>query len=313
MIGEPMNAKGKVAITGAFGFTGRAIARQLVDAGREVVTLTRRVDHADPLARAIDAVALDFGRPSALAAALEGADTLINTYWIRFPRGTESFERAISGSAVLIAAAREAGVRRIVQVSVVGADHAGPTPYVRAKAAVEDMIRASGLEWSIVRPTLTFGSNDILVNNMAWALRRLPVYGIPGSGTYTIQPVHVDDVARICLELADSEAGRTVDAAGPDVLRFRDMVDTVRAAIGSRSIVVPMPTWTVLAAGRLLGLLVRDVVLTSDEIRELSTSFLTSSQPPLGRIPFGEWVVASAPALGRRWSSELERNYRAPG
>ena len=305
-----MNREHSVAVTGPFGFTGRAIARQLVDRGFDVVTLTRRVDHADPLARSIRSVALDFGRPANLAAALDGVATLFNTYWIRFPRGTESFERAIAESAVLLAAAREAGVGRIVHISVVGADHEAPTPYVRAKAVVEDMVRASGLEWSIVRPTLTYGPGDILVNNMAWALRRLPLYGLPGSGTYTIQPVHVDDVARICIESAHGQPGRTVDAAGPDVMPFREMVETVRSAIGSRSVIVPMPTWGVVAAGRLLGLVVRDVVLTRDEMRELTTSFLTSSQPPLGRIGFKDWVTASADVLGRKWSSELARNYR---
>ena len=306
-------SKARVALTGAFGFTGRAIARQLVDQGRDVVTLTRRIDHADPLARSIESVALDFGRPTDLSRALGGVDTLFNTYWIRFPRGPESFERAIAESAVLLAAAREAGVRRIVHISVVGADHDAPTPYVRAKAVVEDMVRASGLEWSIVRPTLTYGAGDILVNNMAWALRRLPLYGMPGSGAYTIQPVHVDDVARICIDLADGKPGHTVDAAGPDVMPFREMVETVRSAVGSRSVILPMPTWTVLAAGRLLGLLVHDVVLTPDEISELTASFLTSRESPLGQIGFKAWVTSNADSLGRRWSSELARNYRSSG
>ena len=300
----------RIAVTGAFGFTGRAIARQLVDAGRDVMTLTRRVDHTDALARTIQAVRLDFGRPAELADALVGVDTLFNTYWIRFPRGAETFERAIAETNVLLLAARRAGVRRIVHVSVVGAHSEAPTPYVRAKAVVEAAVQASGMEWSIARPTLTYGPGDILINNMAWALRRLPVYGMPGSGAYTIQPVHVDDVARICIDLADGDAGRTVDAAGPDVMSFREMVDAVRSAVGSRSRVVPMPTWTVLAAGRLLGLLVRDVVLTPDEILELTTSFLTSREPPLGRIRFTDWIGANADSLGRRWSSELARNYR---
>jgi uncharacterized protein YbjT (DUF2867 family) len=304
-----MDAKRRVAVTGAFGFTGRAIAQQLLDAGQDVTTLTRRVDHADPLARSIRSIALDFGRPSALGAALEGVDVLFNTYWIRFPRGTESFERAIAETGVLVGAARQAGVRRIVHVSVVGADRDGPTPYVRAKAIVEEIVRTSGLEWSFVRPTLTFGPNDILINNMAWALRRLPVYGMPGTGTYTIQPVHVDDVARICIELADGPSGRKVDAAGPDLLPFREVVELVRSAVGSRSIVVPMPAWAVLAAGRVLGAFVRDIVLTPNEIFELSTSFLTSREEPLGRISFADWVAANANSLGRRWASELRRNY----
>src|SRR3990172_1102163 len=204
------------AVTGAFGFTGRAIAEQLLEAGREVVTLTRRTGRGDPLAARIEAVPLEFGRPDLLADALRGVDTLFNTYWIRFPRGSESCETAIAESTVLIGAAREAGVRRLVHISVVGAEPLGPTPYVRAKGVLEGIVRSSGLDWSIVRPTLTYGPNDILVNNLAWALRRLPVYGLPGAGRYPIQPVHVDDVARICIEDADAPAGRVLDAAGPE-------------------------------------------------------------------------------------------------
>jgi NADH dehydrogenase len=300
------------AVTGAYGFTGRAIAVQLLTAGRNVLTLTRRTPVADPLAAQIESVSLDFRRPDQLIDSLRDVDTLFNTYWIRFPRGTESFERAISESTVLIAAAREAGVRRLVHVSVVGADAAGPTPYVRAKGVLEDIVKRSGLEWSIVRPTLTYGPSDILVNNLAWALRRLPVYGMPGDGDYPIQPVHVDDVARICIEAGDGPAGMTVDAAGPETFAYRDMVSVVRSAVRSRAIVVSMPAPVVLVAGRLLGLLVNDVVLTRDEIRELSSGWLSSPDPPLGRIDFRRWVMANGPRLGRRWSSELARNYRIP-
>ncbi len=201
-----------------------------------------------------------------------------------------SYERAVEQSGILLAAARQAGVARIVHVSVVNASTDGPTPYVRAKGRLEAMIEASGIPASIVRPTLTYGSGDILVNNLAWALRRLPVYGIPGDGRYPIQPVHVDDVARICIEVAGAEAGTTIDAAGPDTMTYREMVEIVREAIGSRSVLLPMPRVLVLAAARVLGLLVRDVVLTSDELLELSSGFLSSRASPLGRVGFGSWV-----------------------
>jgi NADH dehydrogenase len=298
------------AVTGAFGFTGRAIAVQLLDAGREVVTLSRRVDLADPIAPRLTIRPIDFTAPDRLAESLEGVDTLYNTYWVRFPKGDDTFERAVEESATLFAAAKQAGVRRLVHVSVVSADTAGDTPYVRAKGILERRLKASGLDWSIVRPTLIYGPNDILINNLAWALRRLPVYGIPGRGSYRVQPVHVDDVARICIEAGDGEAGLTVDAAGPETMSYREMVAIVRGAVHSRSLVVPMPTWLVLTAARLIGLLMRDVVLTRNELRELSSGLLASDHPPLGRISFASWVAANADALGRRWLSELARNYR---
>jgi NADH dehydrogenase len=299
------------ALTGAFGFTGRALAERLLADGHDLVTLSRRSGDGDPLRERLRVEPFDTDRPDRLAASLAGVDTLFNTFWIRFPRGSMTYERAVAQSAVLVAAAREAGVRRIVHVSVVNAAPDGPTPYVRAKAAVEAIVRSSGLEWVIVRPTLTYGPGDILINNLAWALRRLPVYGLPGLGRYTVQPVHVDDVARICAEAATMKAGQALDAAGPEILRYRDLVSMVREAIGSRSIVVPMPPSLVLAAARLLGPVVRDVVLTRDEVRELTSSFLTSLQPARGTTRISEWLPANAASLGRAWASELERNYRS--
>ena len=300
----------RVAVTGSFGFTGRALTERLLRAGHEVVTVSRRSGKGDPLAERINVRPFDTGDPDALVASLAGVETLFNTYWLRFPRGSSTFEGAVARSATLLAAAREAGVRRVVHVSVVNASPDADTPYVRAKAALEGVVRSSRLEWVIVRPTLTYGPNDILINNLAWALRRLPVYGLPGLGRYTVQPVHVDDVARICFEAASGPAGQVLDAAGPETMAYRELVDHVRAAVHSQSLVVPMPGLVVLAAARVLGLLVRDVVLTRDEIRELTSSLLTSHEPPRGEIRLSEWLPANAEQLGRHWSSELARNYR---
>ena len=299
----------KDAVTGAFGFTGRAIAEGLLARGRSVVTLTSHPRPADPLAPRIEVKPLDFERSADLAASLAGVDVLYNTYWIRFPRKGLTFEAAIAHSEVLLAAARQADVRRIVHVSVVGASRDGPTPYVRAKGTLEDRVRSARLEWAIVRPTLTFGPGDILLNNLAWALRRLPVYGIPGRGRYRIQPVHVDDVARLCLEVADGPSGVTTDAAGPEKPEYVELVKAIRSAVGSRSLIVPMPGWAVLAAARYLGLVVGDVVLTRHEMTELTTEFLTSKEPPLGTTSLTTWIAEHGADLGRRWSSELKRNY----
>jgi NADH dehydrogenase len=303
----------RVAVTGSFGFTGRALTERLLAAGHDVVTLSRRSGAGDPLATRITVRPLEATKPDELTASLAGVETLFNTYWLRFPRRGQTFEAAVARSAVLLAAAREAGVRRVVHVSVVNATADAETPYVRAKAALESVVRSAGMEWVIVRPTLTYGPGDILINNLAWALRRLPVYGMPGFGRYTVQPVHVDDVARICQEAAGGEPGRVLDAAGPETLENRQLVALIREAVGSRSLVLPMPGPLVLAAARILGLVVRDVVLTADEIRELTSSLLTSTQPPLGEIRLSDWVRANAQTLGRRWSSELDRNYRLAG
>jgi NADH dehydrogenase len=298
-----------VAVTGAFGFTGRALAERLLANGCQVVSLARRVERNDPLASRLTMHPLDFGAPDELARALAGVDVLYNTYWLRFPRDGSSFEGAVANSVTLFDAARVAGVRRIVHLSVVNADLAAGTPYVRAKALVELLLADSGLSHAIVRPTLTFGPGDILVNNLAWALRHLPAYGLAGRGRYRIQPVHVDDVARIAVEAAAEPDGSVIDAAGPEQLEFRELVALVRTAVGSRSVVVPMPDPLVLLGTRILGRLVGDVVLTRDELAELTSSLLVSHTPARGTIRISEWLQASGGGLGRRWSSELARNY----
>jgi NADH dehydrogenase len=137
------------------------------------------------------------------------------------------------------------------------------------------------------------------------------VFGLPGLGRYRLQPVHVEDVARICVDAAAGPSGATLDAAGPETFEYRQLVARIRKAVGSRSLVLPMPGLVVLGAAALLGRVVGDVVLTRDEIRELTSSLLTSDEPARGEIRLSDWLVEHGPTLGRRWSSELARNYRS--
>jgi uncharacterized protein YbjT (DUF2867 family) len=299
------------AVTGAYSFTGRAIARRLLTHGREVVTLVRRPapPDADPRIRPIPFPTTD---RAALVASLTGVDTLYNTLWIRFERGDVTFERSITDTRLLLGAAREAGVRRLVHVSVVNASPDAPTEYFRAKARLEDDVRASGLSWVIVRPTLTYGPGDILVNNLSWVLRRFPAFAIPGNGRYRLQPVHVDDVAAIAVGAAPDDEIRTLDAAGPETLAFDDFVGLLADAVGSRALRVHVPPRLSRLGSQVIGLLVRDVVLTADEVTELMASLLVSAEPPAGQIRLSEWVRASAEMLGRSYHSELDRHYRVP-
>ncbi len=245
-----------------------------------------------------------------LARTLDGVDTLYNTFWIRFERGPITYRWAVERCRALIEAARTAGVRRIVHLSVINAAPDAPTAYFRAKAAVEDLLAVSGVEHGIVRPTITFGPGDILVNNLAWTLRRLPVFGIPGDGRYRVQPVHIDDIADLAVRVGSMTQNVTVDAAGPDILDFDEFVTLVRRAVGSRTRLVHVPAGAALAAARLIGLVVRDVVLTRDEITELQSGLMLSSAPPTGRVRLADWLAEHGDALGRSWASELDRHFR---
>jgi NADH dehydrogenase len=284
------------AVTGATSYTGRFIAQRLAGAGHEVRNLTRAV----------------LADPDRLATALSGSDTLYNTFWIRFERGPITYAWATERSRLLFEAARRADVRRIVHISVINASRDAPTAYFRAKAVVEEALVASGLSHAIVRPTVTYGPGDILVNNLAWTLRRLPAFGIPGDGRYPIQPVHVEDVADVAVRAGAMTDDVTVDAAGPQIFAFDDFVALVRRAVGSRALIVHLPVAASLAAARLIGLLVRDVVLTRHEVTELQQRLMVSQQPPAGTIRLGDWLAANADDVGRRWSSELDRHFRKP-
>jgi uncharacterized protein YbjT (DUF2867 family) len=297
-------------VTGAFSYTGRAIAEELLARGRSIRTLTRRDAPADPLAARIERAALQFRDERALRDALAGADTLYNTYWVRFAHGPTTFERAVSNTRVLLTAARAAGVRRIVHVSVTNASADSPLPYFRGKAACEADVASSGLSYAIVRPTLVFGPRDILVNNIAWGIRRLPVFPVAGDGSYRVQPVAVEDVASICAGLGESDGELALDAAGPETLAFDELVGLVAAAVGRRVRILHLSPGTVLALARIAGTLRRDVLLTREELAGLQAELLVSGEPPLGRAGFRSWVAAHGESLGRGYVSELARNFR---
>jgi nucleoside-diphosphate-sugar epimerase len=301
-------------VTGAFGYTGSRIAARLLDDGRRVLTLSRRAPGDHPLAGRVEQLPYDFS-DAALRPALAGVDTVYVTYWMRFPRGGANWSQIVENVARLAQASAAAGVRRLVYISVSNAAHDSSTAYFRAKAEAEDAVTAAAagagsMSTAILRPTLLYGESDILINNMAWTLRRLPVFGVPGNGRYRVQPVHVDDVADLAVKLAARDDAVEMDAAGPEILTFNEVVDTVRSTVRSRALVVHLPPALVLATTRVIGLAVRDVVLTRDEIRELMGSLLVSDAPPTTPTKFSEWVSAHADSIGRRYSSELGRNFR---
>jgi nucleoside-diphosphate-sugar epimerase len=296
-------------VTGAFSYTGRHIAEALLARGRSVRTLTRRPAPAgDTLAEKVETAPFSFD--DSLVESLRGADTLYNTYWVRFERGETTFERALANTRTLFDAAREAGIRRVVHISAANAEASSPFPYFRGKAATEEALRDSGLSHAIVRPTLVFGPHDILVNNIAWALRHVPVFLIAGHGRDEVQPVSVFDTARICVEVGASGDDVALDAAGSERFAFEDYVRLIARAAGGRARIRRASPKVVLVTGRIAGLFLRDVTLTRDELGMLRAGLLVSYEPPLGRDSFEAWLTQNGRTLGRHYHSELARHYR---
>ncbi len=275
-------------------------------------TLSRERDPGHPLASEVEFARLQFADRGDLVAALRGAHTLYNTYWVRFPRGATTWEGVVANTRALLAAAREAGVERVVHVSVTNASADSALPYYHHKAVAEQAVRDCGLAYAIVRPTLVFADGDILLNNIAWTLRRFPLFLIPGRGDYRVQPVAAEDVADACAEAAADAGDRPVerDAAGPAAYSYERIVRMIRAATGARSRIVHAPPRVTVAAGAVVGRLMRDALVTERELTGLMQEALVSHEPPRGRRTFESWLAEHGPALGREYASEYRRNWR---
>jgi uncharacterized protein YbjT (DUF2867 family) len=299
-------------VTGAFSYTGRAIANELIIKGHAVRTLTRRSPEPGPLGDLIEAFPFHFDEPKKLTATLEGTDTVYNTYWVRFERGEVEFSRAVRNTETLIDAARGAAVRRFVHISITNPTASSSLPYFRGKALVEKALVESGLSYGIVRPTVIFGRGDVFINNIAWILRHLPVFAIPGDGRYGIQPVHVDDVARLCVRFGEIPQNVVRDVAGPEVFTFEELVRTIGAKIGRLRRLIHCPPPIALTMARLIGFVVRDVVVNREELEGLMANLVVSREEPIGEVAFSRWLEDNAATLGREYASEIGRNFQRP-
>jgi NADH dehydrogenase len=310
----PRRPSERIAVTGALGYSGRYIARRLIDRGERVLTLTGHPGRPNPLGDAVSIVPFNFERPAALARSLEGVETLYNTYWIRFPRGASTYEQAVRNSVTLFEAAKAAGVNRVVHVSIANPSPESPLPYYRGKAAVEAALIGSGMSHGILRPTLLFGgagpAEDILLNNIAWLLRRLPVFFIPGDGRYRLQPVHVEDVADLAVRLGGEMDNVIMDAAGPEIFTFEELVRRTARAVGRRARVLHAPSALALFGARIVGLFVGDVILTGDEVKGLMEDLLVSKEAPAGRRKLSAWLADNAHSVGVRYASEVRRHFK---
>ena len=297
-------------VTGAFGYSGRYIASRLLREGKRVLSITGHPDRPDPFEGRLDAVRMSFDDPQALERSLAGGTVLYNTYWVRFDWGDASFGRAVANTKALFAAAARAGVERVVHVSITNPSLGSALPYFSGKAELEQALARSGLSHAILRPTVLFGGRDVLINNIAWLLRRLPVFGVAGDGRYQVQPIHVTDLAALAVEHGSQRDDVVLDAVGPERYRFDELVHLIARAIGSRARIVHLPPWLVALAARVMGRWLGDVVLTRQEIDGLMEGLLVSEAPPTGITRFSQWLTTHADELGRRYASELARHYR---
>lgn len=300
--------KGLHAVTGAFGYSGKYIAQRLLADGQEVITLTNSWQRPDPFGGRVKAYPLSFDRPEALMRSLQGVSVLYNTYWVRFSyKGVFGHEQAMRNSLTLLAAAKEAGVQRVVHLSITNPSEDSPLPYFRGKAKVERALQESGISYAILRPALLFGKEDILINNIAWTLRRFPLFGVFGDGLYRLQPIYVDDLAAIAVEQGQHRENVIINAIGPETFTYRSLVEQIGQIIGKPRPIIPLPPRVGYLVGAAIGRLMGDVFITWDEILGLMANLLYVDAPPLGRVKLTDWARENAATLGIRYASELAR------
>ncbi|MGK7346795.1 MAG: SDR family oxidoreductase [Candidatus Nitrospinota bacterium M3_3B_026] len=294
-------------VTGAFGYSGKYITKFLLEKGRKVRTITGSPERENPFGEKVAPFPFNFGKPEKLVETLRGADVLYNTYWVRFNHGDFTHEAAVQNTFTLFAAAKEAGVRRVVHISITNPSEDSPLEYFRGKARQERSLMESGLSYAILRPTVLFGDEDILINNIAWVLRRFPAFGLFGFGDYRLRPMFVEDMAALAVEQGEGSENVVIDAVGPESFAFRDLVETIADAIGVRRLIVPMPPFAAHLFGAVMGKLKGDVLITRDEIDGLMAGLLDTDSPATGATRLTEWIRENRETLGRKYSSELAR------
>ena len=295
------------AVTGAFGYSGKYIAQHLLNQGRQVITLTNSTQRKNPFGSAVKAYPFNFDAPEKLAASLKGVSVLYNTYWVRFNHASFSHQSAVENTLTLFKAAKEAGAERIVHVSITNPSEDSPLEYFNGKARLERALRELGLSYAILRPTVLFGKEDILINNIAWMLRKFPFFGVFGDGAYRLQPIYVDDLAKLAVEQGKNRENVIINAIGPETFGYRELVEMIGAAIGASRPIISLPPALGYLAGSLVGKVVGDVLITREEIKGLMADLLYVDAPPAGATRLSDWARQNAHWLGSRYASELAR------
>ncbi|MCP5101138.1 MAG: NAD(P)H-binding protein [Chloroflexi bacterium] len=302
-----MNTQQRHAVTGAFGYSGKYITHRLLAKGHKVITLTNSLDRDHPFGNRVEAFPFNFDQPEKLVEALRGVDVLYNTYWVRFNHKLFRHADAVQNTLTLFEAAKQAGVKRVVHISITNPSESSELEYFHGKAVLENALQDSGMSYAILRPTVLFGKEDILVNNIAWMLRTFPVFGVFGNGRYRIQPIYVDDLAQIAVNAGADNKNEITNAIGPETFTYRELVETVGGIIGKKRPIMPIPPGLGYLVSRIVGKMVNDVLVTRAEIDGLMADLLCVDTPPTGTTRLTTWTQTHADSLGKQYTSELAR------
>lgn len=294
-------------VTGAFGYSGKYIAKRLLDAGYQVRTITNSPTRLNPFGGKVKTYPFNFDNLEKLIESLREASVLYNTYWVRFNRPDFTYSASVDNTLKLFDAAKKAGIKRIIHVSITNPSEDSHLEYFSSKAKLERALIESGLTYAILRPTVLFGKEDILINNIAWFLRKFPVFGVFGNGNYRLQPIYVDDLAKLAVEEGQKAENCIIDAIGPETFTYRGLVEEIGNIIGKPRPIVSIPPTIGYFVGWLVGKTVGDITITRDEIDGLMAELLYTDSPPAGKTKLSDWIETNSSTLGMRYTSELAR------
>ncbi|MBN1906697.1 MAG: NAD(P)H-binding protein [Deltaproteobacteria bacterium] len=295
------------AVTGAFGYSGKYIAKKLINEGQKVITLTNSLGRNNPFGDKIKVYPFNFDEPAKLEETLKGVSVLYNTYWVRFNHKTFTHADAVRNTEIMFNAAKKAGVKRIVHISITNPSLDSPLEYFSGKARLENSLIESGISYAILRPTVLFGKEDILINNIAWGLRHLPVFGVFGDGQYKMQPIYVEDLADLAIRCGKGDQSVIIDAIGPETFTYRELVKRIGEIIGKQRPVISVPPAIGYLSGWIIGKIVNDVMITKEEIEGLMANLLYVDSPPAGTTRLTDWAKKHSDTLGLKYTSELAR------
>ncbi len=303
-----MSQSGIHAVTGAFGFSGKYITRLLLDQGKQVMTLTNSTHRSNEFGDRIAVSPYHFDQPDKLAESLKGVSVLYNTYWVRFNHSTFQHSEAVKNTLILFEAAQKAGVQRIVHTSITNPDENSPLEYFAGKGILENALIRSGMDYSILRPAVLFGDEDILINNIAWMIRKFPVFGTFGDGSYKLQPIYVEDYAVLAVKHGEETKNVIIDAIGPETFTYRQLVKTIsKIILDKERKVFSMPDELGYWVSKLVGWFMGDHLVTREEIKGLKANLLCTDSPPAGTKKLTDWVYEHKDTIGKKYANELKR------
>lgn len=295
-------------VTGAFGFSGKYIAQRLLNKNITVKTLTNSINRKNEFQNKVIVSSYHFDNPSKMVTELEGVSVLYNTYWVRFNHKTFHHSEAVDNTLKLFETAKKAGVKRIVHTSITNPDKNSNLEYFAGKGILEEALTDLGISYAILRPAVLFGKEDILINNIAWMIRKFPIFGVFGDGQYRLQPIFVEDFADLAITQGEKSENVIIDAIGPETFSYKELIKTVsKIILGKERGIFSMSDEIGYWLSKIVGTIKEDVLVTREEIKGLKADLLYTNSPATGKTKLTEWLKANKNTVGKEYANELKR------